>query len=86
LGYQLRDWTVTFQETIWSHFLDTDFSTGNDVILPMWQSTDILLVWQTSKKLSLNFGVFNLFNKPRQLSYGYPEAQRRVSFAAEYSF
>lgn len=86
LSYSIQKWTFTAQETLWGEYQDRNFSTGLDVTMPNWQSTDILASVHASQKLLINFGVYNAFNKRRELSFAFPEPQRRFAAALEYSF
>lgn len=86
LNYSLRKWTFTVQETLWSDFQDTNFLTAQDVTVANWQSTDALVAVRANEKLGFNFGIYNVFDKRRELSFGYPEPQRRFAAALEYSF
>jgi vitamin B12 transporter len=86
LSFATQKWTFTIQETLWDKFQDTNFLTAQDVTIADWQSTDVLAAFKASNKLGFNFGIYNLFDKRRELSFGYPEPQRRFAAALEYSF
>lgn len=77
VSYNRSQWTWTLQHSVWSSFLDTDFNTGNLVKLPRWDGTDVFVGYQGHAKTSINFGLFNVFDNPRQLSFDFPEPQRR---------
>lgn len=77
LSFQKNKWSSTLQHSVWSSFLDTDFNTGNLVRLPQWNGTDWFLSYKLNTKTSTHLGVFNIFDNPRQLSFDFPEPQRR---------
>lgn len=78
ISYKNKKWIFTGQHTLWSSFLDTDFNTGNLTRIKEWQGTDFLVSYQAHKKFSMGLAAFNIFDKPRQLSYDFPEPQRRL--------
>lgn len=87
LSYQLTDKHIlTAQQTLWSSIWDLDFVNNTNIKLTSWASTDLLWMYRWTKESSLQFGVYNFFNKRRELTYGYPEPQRRVALAFEMSF
>ncbi len=86
LTYKKDSWSLALQQSLWSSFQDLNFTTGQQTRMAPWQSTDLLLFAQLNKKWNGSFGVYNLFDQKRELSFGYPEPQRRVALAIEYSF
>lgn len=81
--YKTSQWTMTAQHTLWSSFFDTDFNTGQRVRLNSWEGTDMLFAYSARKDLSLGLGVFNIFDNSRQLSFDFPEPQRRLFLSLE---
>jgi outer membrane cobalamin receptor len=86
LTYQKNNWSLILQQTLWSGFQDLNFTTGFQTRLAAWQSTDLLYFTKVTKKISASAGVYNIFDKKRELTFGYPEPQRRVALSMEYSF
>jgi outer membrane cobalamin receptor len=78
--------SILFQQSLWSSLVDLDFINNRNVNLTPWASTDILFRLGINKKISVQAGVYNLFNKRRELTYGYPEPQRRAALALEAVF
>lgn len=77
LSYSHKDWSLTAQQTVWSSFYDTDFNSGQVVRMSSWQGTDFLVSRRLHQELSIGIGVFNVFDHPRQLTFDFPEPQRR---------
>ncbi|MCC6138213.1 MAG: TonB-dependent receptor [Bdellovibrionaceae bacterium] len=83
LTYKKNNWQMTAQHSLWSSFLDTNFNTGQVVRISSWEGTDLLLAYAAKKDLTLGLGVFNIFDNPRQLSFDFPEPQRRLFLSLE---
>lgn len=86
LTYQRERWSAVLQQTMWSSFQDLNFTTGMQTRMDPWQSTDVLLFAKLTDKITGSFGVYNVFDNERELTFGYPEPQRRTALALEYSF
>ncbi len=87
LNYNLNPTqSLTLQHTIWSPIWDLDFINNRNTKLPSWTGTDILLSQKINKRSSLQVGIYNLFNQRREMTFGYPEPQRRGALALEMSF
>lgn len=84
--YQRSKWSLVWQQTLWSGFDDLDFTLGAPTRLAAWEGSDLLAFVKLSRKLSASFGIYNLFDRRRELGFGYPEPQRRTTLAFEYSF
>ena len=78
--------SLTLQQTLWSSIWDLDFINNRNTRLPAWSSTDILLSQKINKLSSLQLGIYNLFNQRREMTFGYPEPQRRAALALEMTF
>jgi vitamin B12 transporter len=78
--------TLTLQHSVWSPLVDLDFINNRNVRLTDWSSTDVLWMYRWRDERSLQMGVYNLWNQRRELTYGYPEPQRRVALAFETTF
>lgn len=74
------------KETIWSSFYDRDPSSGSLVELPSWTTFDLSVRTLALTDWEFRLGALNLFDHPRSLTYGYPEAQRRFYFGASRFF
>ncbi|MCB9072457.1 MAG: TonB-dependent receptor [Bdellovibrionaceae bacterium] len=83
LSWHNNNWSLTAQHSIWSAFYDINFSTGSSIRLNSWNGSDVLIGYQTTKSWKINFGAFNIFNNQRQLSYDFPEPQRRLFLSLE---
>ncbi len=83
LTYARHSWNFSLQHTLWSSFYDTDFNTARVVRMAPWEGTDFLIFRKMDNQVSLGFGVFNMFNNPRQLTFDFPEPQRRITFNIE---
>jgi outer membrane cobalamin receptor len=83
LTYQKQRWSFTAQHTHWSSFYDFNFNTAQKVKLPEWDGTDLLISFRTQRKVSVSLGLFNIFDHARQLSFDFPEPQRRVFLSLE---
>lgn len=86
LTYARNSWNASLQHTLWSSFYDTDFNSAQVVRMAPWQGTDFLLFRKFENELSIGFGVFNMFNNPRQLTFDFPEPQRRFTMNVEIPF
>lgn len=78
ITYEHKKWTATAQHTMWSSFWDIDYNTGDSVKMGSWEGTDILISHTASDRVRWGVGVFNIFDNPRQLSFDFPEPQRRI--------
>lgn len=78
-----HSWSL--QQTLWSPIWDLNPQTGQQIKLSGWESTDLIGTYQW-KRWSLQGGVYNLFDRARQMNYGYPEPQRRIAMALEARF
>jgi outer membrane receptor for ferrienterochelin and colicin len=78
--------SLTLQQTLWSSIWDLDFINNRNTRLPSWSSTDILLSQKINTLSSLQLGIYNLFNQRREMTFGYPEPQRRAALALEMTF
>lgn len=78
--------TLTLQQSVWSPIVDLDFINNQNVRLTDWSSTDVLWMHRWRNERSIQIGVYNLWNQRRELTYGYPEPQRRVALAFETTF
>jgi len=86
ITYRRDSWSFVAQQTLWSGFYDFDFINSVDTRMPAWQSTDLILHFKPAKAWATSLGLYNIFDKRRELTFGYPEPQRRVALAVEYSF
>lgn len=86
LSYNWNRLSLVLQQTLWSPFNDIDFLSGQTVRMKQWEGTDILMHWKSAGPWSVSFGIYNLFDQRRELTFGYPEPQRRTALAVEYSF
>ncbi|MBY0384782.1 TonB-dependent receptor [bacterium] len=77
---------ITLQQSLWSAIWDLDFINNRNTKLAPWSSTDVLYSYKWNNSLSIQAGVYNLFDQRRELSFGYPEPQRRAALAAEMKF
>jgi vitamin B12 transporter len=77
---------LLLQQSFWSSIVDLDFVNNRNVSLTPWASTDLLFQWKMNTQFSVQAGVYNLFNKRREMTFGYPEPQRRVALALESVF
>lgn len=84
--YRRSSWNATLQHTLWSSFYDTDFNAAQVVRMAPWQGTDVLLFRKFANEVSLGIGAFNIFNNPRQLTFDFPEPQRRFTLNLEIPF
>lgn len=85
-AYEYKRMQFSIQQSWWSEFYDTDFVSGRQVELTEWSSTDLIFDTGIFKKTNLSLGVYNLFNNRRELTFSYPEPQRRYALALEYNF
>lgn len=76
---------IEAKETLWSSFYDTNTS-GVLTELPSWQTFDLTFRTLALTDWELRGGVLNLFDESRELTFGYPEPQRRFFLAATRSF
>ncbi len=74
------------KETLWSSFYDRDPSSGLLKELPAWQTFDFSMRTLALTHWEFRAGLLNLFDQARELTYGYPEPQRRFYVSAERSF
>lgn len=81
-----KSYEITLQQSLWSAIWDLNFTNGQNIKLAPWSSTDILFSYKWNNALSVQAGVYNLFDQRRELSFGYPEPQRRAALAAEMKF
>lgn len=78
LSYERATWSTTLQHTLWSSFWDIDYNVGQKVKMRSWEGTDLLLSYNATRDVRMGLGIFNIFDNPRQLSFDFPEPQRRV--------
>lgn len=74
-----------FRQVYWDHFIDFDVTSPNPGRVSSWSGTDLFLQW-THKDMIWTAGVYNLFDRPRQLSFSYPEPQRRFQVSLQADF
>jgi len=74
------------KETIWSSTFDRNPSSGTLVELPSWTTFDFSVRTLALTSWEFRLGVLNLFDQSRELTYGYPEPQRRFYLGASRFF
>lgn len=67
---------MELKETIWSSTSDRDFA-GATRELGSWQTLDFNVRTIALTDWEFRAGIFNVFDQPIELTYGYPEPQRR---------
>ena len=77
---------IEAKETLWSSFYDRDPSSGLLKELPSWQTFDLSVRTLALTHWEFRAGALNLFDQARELTYGYPEPQRRFYASAARSF
>jgi outer membrane cobalamin receptor len=77
---------IEAKETLWSSFYDRDPSSGLLKELPSWQTFDLSMRTLALTRWEFRAGALNLFDQSRELTYGYPEPQRRFYVSADRSF
>lgn len=70
------------KHTLWSSFHDRHPQTNKLQELPSWTSWDLEIRSRNLEDWELRAGVANLFDTHRELTMGYPEAQRRFYVSA----
>jgi len=78
-------WAVFYMElshTVWDKFYD---KVGSVIPLNSWNSTDFTVQSTNLKDWKIKGSVLNIFDRPVELSYGYPEPQRRFFIGVERS-
>ncbi|MCC6276844.1 MAG: TonB-dependent receptor [Oligoflexia bacterium] len=74
IGQVLDRWSWTLSETYWGDYFARN--TNNQLAnLGQWNTLDLQLGYQVDK-IQLLFAINNIFNQPRELTLGYPEAPR----------
>ena len=68
--------------TNWTAFHDRDPTTNSLKELSPWTTLDVSMRTLEVASWEISAGVLNLFDRPRELTYGYPEPQRRVFLSA----
>ena len=74
------------KETLWSSFYDRDPASGSLVELPSWTTFDFSVRTLALSHWEFRIGALNVFDQARSLTYGYPEAQRRLYLGASRFF
>jgi outer membrane cobalamin receptor len=77
---------IEAKETYWSSFSDRDPTSGLLKELPSWTTFDFTVRTLALTRWEFRAGVLNLFDHARELTYGYPEPQRRFFASAARSF
>ena len=67
---------IEAKETLWSSFFDRD-AAGALTELPAWKTFDLTFRTLAFTDWEFRGGVLNLFDQSRELTFGYPEPQRR---------
>ena len=86
VSQQLGPVIIEARETLWSEFYDRDPSTSQLRTLPSWNTFDFEFHTIGLTDWEFRGGVLNLFDRPRELTIGYPEPQRRFYASALRSF
>ncbi len=71
-------------ETIWDRFYDR--SGSNVIALNSWDTTDFTLETINLNNWTVKVSALNIFDRPVELTEGYPEVQRRFLLSVERSF
>ncbi|MES2965738.1 MAG: TonB-dependent receptor, partial [Bdellovibrionota bacterium] len=79
---QLGPVVIEVRDTYWSEFHDRDPLTSTLVSLPSWNTIDLELRTLGLTDWEMKAGVLNVFDRPRELTIGYPEPQRRIFVSA----
>lgn len=88
--YQLSagmNWAVLYAElvhTIWDKFYDRSGTTLKT--LNSWNTTDLNIESVNINDWKIKFSALNLFDNPVELTYGYPDPQRRFLMSVEKVF
>jgi len=69
----------------WNHFYDRN-NRQELIQLSDWTQWNFTLSSHSFQKFNFSVGVENILDTPRQLSYGFPEPQRRFWFNGRYTF
>ena len=72
---------IELKETIWSPYIDKDLANVTHE-LSGWQTTDLNIRTLGMTDWEIRGGILNLFDRSRELTYGYPEEQRRFYLSA----
>lgn len=86
VAQQLGPVLIELRDTYWSEFADRDPASGALVTLPSWTTVDLEFRSVGLTDWEVRAGVLNVFDRPRELTLGYPEPQRRVFASALRSF
>lgn len=76
-------WTVSLQDTQWSHYDDRSIISGQLVELSGWNTLDLFAGYTFSEGISAKLAVLNSLDQPRELRIGYPEPQRSFTLTVE---
>jgi len=79
---RLNKWTLSIQETVWSSY----YSSLSTPELPGWATTDFFAKYTINDRLKAEGSVLNIFNKDRELTFGYPEPGAQFFLALEGAF
>ncbi len=87
LNVQLSSqFSTTLQQSLWSPIYDLNYLNNQLVKLAPWASSNVLFSWTIPNRWAVHAGVYNVFDQRRELSFGYPEPQRRWAMTLEMFF
>ena len=76
LSQQLGPVVMAVEDTYWSHYYDRAYPSNQLEELPAWNKVDLSFRTMGFTDWEMKCGILNIFNRPRELTLGYPEAQR----------
>lgn len=82
LAHTDRNWTTEIKTTHWSAFYDRDTTNNALRELPSWITWDLCVRSVHLANWEITGGILNIFDRPRELTIGYPEPQRRFYASA----
>ena len=77
VSQQLGPLVMELQETDWSSYRDREYSSNTMKVIAGWHKFDFNLRTLAFTSWEIKAGILNLFDQPRELTWGYPESQRR---------
>jgi vitamin B12 transporter len=82
ISQQLGPVVMELEDTYWSTYWDREFPSNELRSLPSWNKVDLNFRTLGLSDWEIKAGILNVGDTPRQLTWGYPEPQRRFYASA----